>query len=439
MSRKVIWKANNVTGTLKWRDCETRVRFNVKCDRTGALRFSFLAIPLSTATFWLDKVFRSGGRYVERLTLDGKDISGQKIHTDYFYITGIRHKSSQRSYSIFLKGTTDWLEVSPQVGERNSDNKTSVRYRIAGMQGFGSLKSDCELGKIFLGAATTVNSYEELTGALLIEAETHPDDHNKWLKKCDEKSDMILEILSLAQDRRLRWAIREYRKKGMLTSILFVGPQSGVPPHHPIFSHLNLQPAVELAVKSYTNYMRTNLGMGFAIEYFLMRPRFQELRFIAAMTGLEHMLQCFLSKYSQGGIILSSAFKAALLPNLKFTLKQELSAHNIPISVDALNLLNIRLEQINLPSLRENLLNFLRHYEVPLAGISTTQITNLVKTRNALAHGRKYSKKPGSERLSDHLLILQELMRRIFLTILGYSGQRDSFLNGQASVDFPPR
>ena len=428
---KFLWKATKVIGSLKWRSHEAQVKFNVVCDRTGRLFFSSLNVPFGTETLWLNSAFHSGGRYIEFLALDGIDHIGQKIHTPYFYLTGLKHGKTRRSSRIILKGTTTWLEVTPMPKDHSNDSRIVSRYHVVGMKGFRAQKTTCDLGQILMGARSKVDNYDKLTGLLEFVTDKHSISISDWIKACDKKADMILEIMSLAQDRRLDWGVREVFNKGKLSSLFFRGPHNAPRPEYPIFSHLHLQPALNLAAQVYTDYLRDKLGMGFAIEYFLMRPRFLELRFIAAMTGLEHLLQRFCSIHKKGGIVDNKLFRNTVLPALKNILNET------GLNPDEVLTLFKKLPDINRAALRENLFSFLEHYRVPLKGISTEQISNLVRVRNTLAHGRLYRKTPFSERLSDDITILQELMRRILLTLLGYSGNCWSYLNGPEWVNFP--
>ena len=103
------------------------------------------------------------------------------------------------------------------------------------------------------------------------------------------------------------------------------------------------------------------------------------------------------------------------------------------------DLLCARIGEINRRPLRDLLFAFLEHYGVPLNGIQNDEISALVQVRNSLVHGGEFRRSPEASRLTDHLLLLQELLRRIFLSLLGYSGHRSSFLNGEQWEEFPPK
>lgn len=443
---EAIWKATNVSGTLSWGNAKSPALFDVECDRCGRLSFSFSKLAVTHDTFWLWNAFHSKGRYANLLTLHGVDAVGQTIHTDYFQLTRLSNDFSRHSSLLTPSGTTSWLEVTlPTEQEQcdDSNGKTVVRYRIVGIEGFDVLRADCKLGQIKLAAFAKVANYDEMTGLIDFVATDYPSDMGDWTKQCDKKVDMILEVLSLAEDRRVDWSIKEVFLRGKRSSILFVGPHSAPNPQCPIFSSLHLQPAVDIAVHVYTDYLRDKLGMGFAIEYFLMRPYSMELQFIAAMTGLEHMLQRFASIQSTGGIISSSLFHSELLPPLRETLRETLQARNSnaggsQVPEHIIDLLVDKLGEINRTPQRENLFRFLEHYKIPLAGISDEEIKDLVRVRNDLAHGRQYRKTPNAQYLSDHLSVLHELMRRVFLTLLQYRGDRWTFLHRQEWVKFPP-
>ena len=53
-------------------------------------------------------------------------------------------------------------------------------------------------------------------------------------------------------------------------------------------------------------------------------------------------------------------------------------------------------------------------------------------------HRGLYISAQNEKSINDHLAVLRELLKRIFLTLLKYNGEYQSFLNGPAWINFTP-
>jgi len=74
---------------------------------------------------------------------------------------------------------------------------------------------------------------------------------------------------------------------------------------------------------------------------------------------------------------------------------------------------------------------------LPLANIDLRQIKHAIDARNLVVH-RGLFRSEKERRLHEYVVLLRELLKRIFLTLLGYKGQYFSLLNGPQWLRFPP-
>jgi hypothetical protein len=155
------------------------------------------------------------------------------------------------------------------------------------------------------------------------------------------------------------------------------------------------------------------------------------------MTGLDHLLHKHDERHPTGTLVAKSVFRARILPHVEQALDESIDGLGDEVTEDAARALRAKLKVINQTTMRNKLLAFLAHHNVPLAGITHEQLTDLIRVRNDLFHGRDFEAQE-DEQLNDHLAVLQELMRRVFLTLLGYRGPRSTYLNGPEWVEFPP-
>jgi hypothetical protein len=88
-----------------------------------------------------------------------------------------------------------------------------------------------------------------------------------------------------------------------------------------------------------------------------------------------------------------------------------------------------KVAEINRYPFKDNLRKFLKEYRVPLDGIDQ-DIEPTIDVRHKIVHRGMYVSVGSTQSVNDHLAILRELLTRIFLTLLKYNGEYQSFLNG---------
>lgn len=96
-----------------------------------------------------------------------------------------------------------------------------------------------------------------------------------------------------------------------------------------------------------------------------------------------------------------------------------------------------KVAEINRYPFKDNLRKFLKEYKVPLDGIDQN-IEPAIDVRHKIVHRGIYISGESTQSVNDHLAILRELLARIFLTLLKYSGEYQSFLNGLEWKKFLP-
>lgn len=253
----------------------------------------------------------------------------------------------------------------------------------------------------------------------------------------DRNVRLILDVLSLAEGRFMDWSIRRIIIGDKICSARLCGPRGTTEPQFPVFSYLNLGPILKIALEKYTRQLCHETGIDLAIEWFLMHPRYSELRFITGMTALEHMIHVFSERNPLGSLLPKATFKQSVRPHVESALRIAMAAlpngGNLTQEVEIM--LN-KLGDLNRWPLQENLKKMLQCYDVPFRDLAG-EIPKLIKLRNDIVHIGHQPTLPGSSGLNYSNAVLRELLTRIFLTLLGYEGQYQSFLSGPAWVSFP--
>ncbi len=290
------------------------------------------------------------------------------------------------------------------------------------------------------GAANLTN-YDELSGGVAIDSPfsgTSPTPQQ--LEMIDAEVRRLLDVLSLAEGRFMRWSIRQVWLGGQLHSALCRGPMPSSEPRFPLFSLLNFSPTVSLAVDRYTEELCENSGIDVAIEWFLMHPRYTEAEFLTGMTALEHLIYVFVKRNPQGGILPRSIFKNLVRPRLKAALDevfQFLLQNAVPNAGEAQEVMTQKLGELNRRTLQTNLQALLIHYAVPVLDIEG-EVRSLIELRNQIVHRGHRAESNLPQPLSYYAAVLRELLTRIFLSLLQYRGEYQSYLEGPEWKQFPP-
>jgi hypothetical protein len=432
------WECNGLHGFLSHGDCSVPVKFDVSCDAHGRLAFTFQRMPMTDDTMRLSKPWHKTERYATPFTLAGSSDDDTTVSTEYFHIStfGKRWQKGEGS-SIKLEGSTSWLEVSQPAPEATATVPIAI-YRVIGLEGFSVLRTEVAEGQLEILGATRPTDHSKITGIIRFMHEQN-EGLSSWINRCDERTDLVLDVLSLVLDCRLQWSIRDvYDPANKRVTILFCGPApQPARPEHPVLSDLHLQPAIEL-IQNYTVELRDDVGLGTALALFLMRPPYIEPRFITAMAGLDHMLQRLAEHLPSGRLLDKKLYRTKILPKLRASLTACITDVNEELADDVGDVLSAKLGELNQMTMSQRLFAFLKHHDVPTDSITDEQLRDLIRVRNDLFHGRGFIPRHDGERLSDHVAVLHELLQRIFLTLLGYHGDRWTFLNGQEWVKFPP-
>ena len=74
-------------------------------------------------------------------------------------------------------------------------------------------------------------------------------------------------------------------------------------------------------------------------------------------------------------------------------------------------------------------------YGVPIAGLED-RIKAFIKARQDIIHTGEHDVE--FKDFYIHVAVIREVLKRIILALLSYTGNYESFLNGQETVRFPP-
>jgi hypothetical protein len=202
-----------------------------------------------------------------------------------------------------------------------------------------------------------------------------------------------------------------------------------------VFHHLNLQPALDLALARHDLLFDPRGGIGEAIDWVTPWNELAEIRFLSAATAFE----CLLARQANvGNLVSAAAFDVMRQPFLVLLGSAEVRRQlasvmgappDSPIVEAALSEFRAKVGNLNQRSLTTRLAELLARFNVPLDDLPVTT-AELLRTRNRIVHGRAAAGPAGST--TEHASYIREALRRTILAMLGFEGQFYSYMNGPA-------
>lgn len=176
-------------------------------------------------------------------------------------------------------------------------------------------------------------------------------------------------------------------------------------------------------------------------EWFLMPFTHLEESFIFRMIALEHLVSVHTKHLNGSGRLPKGAFKKIVLPVLSEALDSVILGlidlvNDEKLVNDAVEGMKHSLGRLNNPSFPSQVERLLSDYKVSLNGLSEHGIRQLFKIRNQIIH-RGLSQDDEKFPLSEYLSILEELLIRVFLSMIDYEGKYNTYYNHIDYRDFP--
>jgi len=251
----------------------------------------------------------------------------------------------------------------------------------------------------------------------------------------------MLEVLSLVEGRFFTAGARDLRvgDRWVRSEIWEPSPRGAAA--EPLWYSLDLLPFVEVAARGYTETLRESRGLDVAIESFFAHSSYLEVKLVTVQTTLEYLVGAFERANALSGSVLSKdEFTQHVRPKMEAAIDEVIRGLPTEIGESSIKraeeLFDAKLGGLNALTIRERLFRMLGSDGVPYAGLELP-IRDAIRTRGGTVHGRGTSPGQSSEYVR-HIAVLRELVKRIFLTLVGYKGRYISYLNGSEDVDFPP-
>lgn len=427
------------SGTLETADLTVSITFELVCSQEGDVSLRIDDVPLTAVTLRLHDVFNDASSETPRaLRLAASDSTGRLVTSDTVYLTTCGTRTNDAGRWVTLDAVAVGLVVTAS-GFDPEALAAGVRaaYYAIGLRGFGTHEVDTRAGRLGLLAKHTVENYNEISGRFDIQAfQSAASSIRQWVEVADEVALDILDLVSFAEGRLIRWSVRHLIIDTSVVAMEFRGPSRTGPPRRGFYHWLDIQPVLELAAQNYTPELKSSTGIDVALEWSLMNPRYLELDFVACVTALEHLSDIYEKKHKKAAPPGRAYFDSTIEPALTVALQQLLAAASDREAVGAIQKALGKIRDLTRATLQDSIERMLSGYGVPFVGLDGV-LPELIKLRNSIVH-EGVARKRFQPKLQQHVNAIRELLTRIFLTLLRYSGRYYSYLHGEQFISFPP-
>jgi len=438
---KPLAKYEECKGVLSWSNHSLNLTFKLTASKNGKINIDLGSQPLTDENIWISIAYSQKRPILEYLTLEGTTSEGYLVKSDSVFLKKCNLSSDHNGPTIAMEATASQIDILVTNETTTTNDEVRADFLVAGLQCFGQFKIEHELGEVYIAGSSKIEDFSEICGIVSLKKNIFDNNYfDDWLDLVKKQAVRIQNLLSFANGRFLKTNVLKVYKGGVLSNLTLYRRFSDSPPYKPPFSHLNLQPIIELGVNRYTNDLITKTGMDVAIEWHLMPHTYNEARYLSQMTALEHLVHTYRKHRTSNRVFPKGKFRNIVRPALQKTLDDIIpKLCDDPQEKDHITKIMMELKakigNLNMQTLQSSLQEMLTEYRVPLDGL-TEFIADLIRVRNKIVHKGLHEQSIDQRSLSTYLSVAEELLRRVFLSLLEYEGNYQTYFETIDSKSF---
>lgn len=371
-------------------------------------RLRIEAEPLPIKTWFALQDSGKPGSPFEKLVLHGEAPDGASFHSDQVVVYGGRIGDNDSTIDLTALVAT----VKVRLGETVST--PLLRLWLRGFQSFRYPNVPTALGTLEVSGRADKTDKDEVSGCIALQAKSNTCGPN-WVKEADRFLTFMHRGLAFGHGSRLqtprldlvvddRWEATYYHGSGF-------GP--GLPPIH----HLNQGPFIEALARRYEATTPFPEMLWTAVGWLQNDASF-EGRYLTSMTALETVVEYVIPK------TLTTIVPKKDFYDLRDRLLNALDSVTLPNT--ARDIFHSKIRGLNARSLSQKIEALRDHYKLSNDIFDTDSIVSLIKLRNDIVHTG--TSLPDSK-LWPKTILVSELLTRIVLHELGYTGPFESYID----------
>jgi hypothetical protein len=375
--------------------------------------------PVDSKTYLL--VMRDSGlpgQTVGQFSLFGKTKGGKTVKSESVFLLSTFSKNSKYFLKMRAQSATVTLPLSKSV------ENAVLRLWFRSFRSFRNPIIDTTWGKLNVWGDAQNTDNNDMSGYVALIALSDVPDHS-WYKNADDFLRHMHRGLTLAHGGRLQTPRLDYYFGQTHCVTFFDGDASKQ--EFPVQYHLDHGPFIRALVSRYENKGSLSDALWTALGWMQTDTKFDEVRFLTAMTALEMITQSQLPS-RKGTTIAKSAFK---------TLGKKLTKvvdDEVDLSDLARDIFCSKIHNLNQKTLSEKISALFTHYSISNRDFENEIIVHLVKLRNEIVHKGVI---PPAIDIWPQIILVRELVTRIFLSEIGFEGRYCCYIGGLHDRDFP--
>lgn len=400
-------------GTLSIRDHTVPVTFSAGIDDDGGLTLALDPIrPARAGT-----PFHLEGEPLQAqtaCTLTGRSERGWRFDSDALYVTHWRRPPDDR---VEIEADCSLASFSRDMRRDHQDLRAWYFRKVGTFRGIGR---ETRLGRlVFRGYSERATQAPSAVLALHAGEQERPG----WWDESERFLIHVARVLSFASGVYALPVYEQAVRQGIMT-LRFVrrGPMPS--PYMPPFDPLFMDEIFARAVDTFDERPEAIEQLDPAIRWMTAVVAYEESRLINAMSALESIL----ARSSMPNLFMEQdAFR-----DLRRRIRDFLRAERAPSRMGG------KVDELNRRSFRDKIEDLLTSRGIVTDDLPQGWLSSIITARNVLIHTGVAPDLPAPDaRLIDHIVWAREIVTRIILDEIGFSGQYQSWLHRSAYLTFP--
>lgn len=426
------WGPKRFSGHIRSKEDATRqvqcsVVVSIRDDGSISLKFDDLPFDESSA-FLVDAAFAT--KEFTKFSLEVSSDDDDLLSTDDLYFMVPVPSRTARGLCYSLSGECGSAALITK-SERDS-HADCIVFRLRGFR-----TNDVELNVptpfgdlIVFGPTSKDDEYSKIDGYFCMKMSSVAGTADAHRQQAVEFLEHVLYIMSLARGTLVSDPVREIhlagRKEFHIRRVI-IPSQSFLAP---FYDH-DFLTMLECAISIYSEKQKECTELRSVISRVLMPTTYVEVRLINVCAAIEYLTERYLSEDEKRRL------DADRFANIRDTLSAILNTSTL-VKKDR-DFVTTTVERSNWVQLEVKIKRLLTKLGISLEEIPDDAIKNMIDARNVIVHGGMLHEDKRTKDLDawNALLLAHELITRIILSRMGYSGYYLSYPGGQRIRDFP--
>jgi hypothetical protein len=401
------------SGSIRWNSDTFAVDFDAWTDEDSHLAIEVQPLPTPTV-FKLQQAMGRPGASLALLEISGCCSDGVTFYSNSASIQGFSFGSAQNTVKLGVQKA----RITSTLAKPIKDSFARLWFR--GFKSFHNPPVLTQFGEVRVSGSHKIAEADEISGCVELRR-ANAGTPETWLSNAQDFLKFMHQGLAFAHGGKLQAPRLDVVLGDRCEVTYFAGrsfPRSLAPIHH-----LNQGPFIEQLVNRYSDPKPFPAMLWTAISWLHNDSSFSEARFLMAMTALETVVEHVIPT-ALTTVISKDEFRQVRSKLLEVVEKLKLDETSAQIFEGKLKGLNSRSLSQKIQTLRD-------HYGLSKALFSDTKIVALIKIRNDIVHAGAGASESA---LWNEELLATELLWAIVFHELGYSGPRESYIEGHRSV-----